>query len=62
MSPSHTRQWTVHGKNGFDSLRWNEKAEIPPLSENDVLVHFYYASPNYRDLAIPLVRLQNRRQ
>ena len=62
MTPSHTKQWTVHGKNGFDSLRWNEKAEIPRLGDNDVLVHFYYASPNYRELCIPLVRLQIRRR
>ncbi|MCJ1426032.1 hypothetical protein MMC29_003934 [Sticta canariensis] len=54
MTPSHTKQWTVHGKNGFDSLRWNEKAEIPRLGDNDVLVHFYYASPSYRELCIPL--------
>ncbi|MCJ1261660.1 hypothetical protein MMC22_001526 [Lobaria immixta] len=53
MAPSHTKQWTVEGRAGFDSLRWNERAEIPRLGDNDVLVHFYYASLNYRDLIIP---------
>lgn len=53
MAPSTTKQWTVEGSNGFDSLTFNEKAPIPKLAENDVLVHFYAASLNYRDLIIP---------
>ena len=56
MSPSTTKQWTVQGQNGFDSLKFNEKAEVPQLGENDVLVHFFAASLNYRDLIIPKVR------
>lgn len=60
MAPSHTKQWTVEGKNGFDSPRLNEKAEIPPLGDTEVLVHFYYASPTYRELCIPKVRSQTR--
>lgn len=55
MAPSTTKQWTVEGKNGFDSLKFHEKAQIPSLGEKDVLVHFYAASLNYRDLAIPKV-------
>ena len=56
MPPSTIKQWTVEGKNGFDSLKFNEKAEVPKLGENDVLVHFFAASLNYRDLIIPKVR------
>lgn len=55
MAPTTTKQWTVQGQNGFDSLQFNEKAEIPKLGENEVLVHFYAASLNYRDLIIPKV-------
>jgi NADPH:quinone reductase-like Zn-dependent oxidoreductase len=55
MAPSTTKQWTVEGKNGFDGLKFHEKAPIPSLGEKDVLVHFYAASLNYRDLAIPKV-------
>ena len=38
MAPSTTRQWNVVGKEGFDSLKWNEKAEVPQLGDKDVLV------------------------
>jgi len=55
MAPSTIKQWTVEGKNGFDGLKFHEKAPIPSLGEKDVLVHFYAASLNYRDLAIPKV-------
>ena len=58
MAPSTTKQWTVTGKNGFDSLSYNEKAEIPQLGDHDVLVNFHYASLNYRDLVIPKVALK----
>ncbi|KAL8921211.1 MAG: hypothetical protein Q9208_005822 [Pyrenodesmia sp. 3 TL-2023] len=53
MSPTTTKQWTVAGKSGFDSLKFDEKAQIPQLGDHDVLVHFHYASLNYRDLIIP---------
>lgn len=52
MAPSTTKQWTVEGTQGFDSLIFNGKAPIPKLAENDVLVHFYAASLNFRDLII----------
>lgn len=58
MAPTYTKQWTVERTTGFDGLNWNEKAEIPPLGDHDVLVHFYYASLNYRDLIISKVPLQ----
>lgn len=54
MPPSTTKQWTVEGPNGFDGLKWNDKAEIPALGDHDVLVNFHYASLNYRDLIISL--------
>ncbi|KAL2039989.1 hypothetical protein N7G274_007392 [Stereocaulon virgatum] len=53
MTPSTTKQWTVTGKTGFDSLKFDEKAEVPQLGDHDVLVNFHYASLNYRDLIIP---------
>ncbi|KAL9001407.1 MAG: hypothetical protein Q9188_005476 [Gyalolechia gomerana] len=53
MAPTTTKQWTVTGKTGFDSLNFDEKAQIPQLGDHDVLVHFHYASLNYRDLIIP---------
>lgn len=53
MAPSTTKQWTVEGKSGFDSLKFNEKADIPTLGDHDVLVNFHYVSLNYRDLIIP---------
>ncbi|KAL8720059.1 MAG: hypothetical protein Q9225_003027 [Loekoesia sp. 1 TL-2023] len=53
MAPTTTKQWTVAGKNGFDSLKFDEKAQVAHLGDHDVLVHFHYVSLNYRDLIIP---------
>ncbi|KAL8944340.1 MAG: hypothetical protein Q9216_000525 [Gyalolechia sp. 2 TL-2023] len=53
MAPTTTKQWTVTGRDGFDSLNFEEKAQIPQLGDRDVLVHFHYAALNYRDLIIP---------
>ncbi|KAL8956081.1 MAG: hypothetical protein Q9183_006421, partial [Haloplaca sp. 2 TL-2023] len=53
MAPSTTKQWTIVGKEGFQSLKLDEKAPIAQLGDHDVLVHFHYASLNYRDLIIP---------
>ncbi|ORY16790.1 alcohol dehydrogenase [Clohesyomyces aquaticus] len=53
MAPSTTKQWTVEGKDGFDSLKFNENASIPQLGDRDVLVKIHAASLNYRDLIIP---------
>ncbi|KAL8728169.1 MAG: hypothetical protein Q9166_005563 [cf. Caloplaca sp. 2 TL-2023] len=53
MAPTTTKQWIVAGKNGNDSLKFQEKAQIPQLGHHDVLVHFHYVSLNYRDLIIP---------
>ncbi|KAH4050120.1 hypothetical protein HBH98_095900 [Parastagonospora nodorum] len=53
MAPSTTKQWTVEGQNGFDSLKFNEKAPVPEIGDNDVLVKIHGASLNYRDLIIP---------
>lgn len=55
MPPSSTKQWIVQGKDGFDSLKFHDKAEIPSLGDHDVLVNFHYTSLNYRDLIIPKV-------
>ena len=53
--PKTTKQWLVQGKDGMDSLSFNEKAPIPELGDRDVLVHFHAASLNYRDVIIPKV-------
>ncbi|KAF2838679.1 NAD(P)-binding protein [Patellaria atrata CBS 101060] len=52
MAPSTSKQWVVAGKDGFDSLKFEEK-EIPKLGDKDVLVKFHATSLNYRDLVIP---------
>ena len=55
MAPTTTKQWVVVGTNGWESLHLNENAQVPPLGDYEVLVHFYFASLNYRDLIIPKV-------
>jgi len=55
MAPTTTAQWNVVGQEGFDSLKFSEKVEIPKLGDHDVLVNFHYTSLNYRDLIIPKV-------
>ncbi|KAI4140980.1 MAG: hypothetical protein L6R39_005564 [Caloplaca ligustica] len=52
MAPTTTKQWTVAGKGGFNRLKLDDKAQIPPLGDHEVLVHFHYVSLNYRDLII----------
>ncbi|KAF1993137.1 hypothetical protein P154DRAFT_451005 [Amniculicola lignicola CBS 123094] len=53
MAPTTAKQWTVEGKDGFESLKLNEKAAVPQLGDKDVLVKMHAASLNYRDLIIP---------
>jgi len=53
MAATTQKVWTVQGQTGFDSLKLNEQAPVPKVSENDVLVKFHAASLNYRDLIIP---------
>jgi hypothetical protein len=38
MAPTTTKQWTVEGQDGFDALKFNEKAQIPEIGDKDVLV------------------------
>ncbi|KAL1994506.1 hypothetical protein VTN49DRAFT_1976 [Thermomyces lanuginosus] len=52
MAPTSTKQWVVQGKNGFGDLAFTE-APVPPVGENEVLVHLRGASLNFRDLIIP---------
>lgn len=51
--PKTTKQWTLEGYNGFDSLKLNESAPVQQPSDNEVLVKLHAASLNYRDLIIP---------
>ncbi|EUC50770.1 hypothetical protein COCMIDRAFT_81048 [Bipolaris oryzae ATCC 44560] len=53
MAPSTTKAWTVQGKDGFESLKFNEQAKVPEIGDKDVLVKIHAASLNYRDLIIP---------
>jgi len=55
MAPTTTAQWTVEGKSGLDSLKFNPNAPLPKLGDHDVLVKFKAASLNYRDLVITKV-------
>ena len=36
--PSTTKSWIVDGKNGFDSLKFEESKQIPKLGDDQVLV------------------------
>lgn len=45
---------------GFSSLKFTDQAPIPSLGDTDVLVHFKYASLNYRDIVIPQVSTPNK--
>jgi NADPH:quinone reductase-like Zn-dependent oxidoreductase len=51
--PKTTKQWTIEGTNGFDSLKLNKSAPLDHPGEYEVLVKFHAASLNYRDLVIP---------
>lgn len=42
MAPSTTKQWVVEGQNGFESLKFNEKAPVPEIGGKDVLVKSRY--------------------
>ncbi|KAL8725202.1 MAG: hypothetical protein Q9181_006507 [Wetmoreana brouardii] len=53
MASTTTKQWTVAGRDGIESLKFEGNAQVPQLGDHDVLVHFYYVSLNYRDLIIP---------
>ena len=55
MAPKTQQQWTIEGRDGFDSLKLTTNAPMPELSDHDVLVQFHAVSLNYRDLAIPKV-------
>lgn len=52
MTPSTTKQWKLRGNEGFESLKFEAEAPLPPLKEREVLVHLKAASLNYRDLII----------
>lgn len=38
MAPTTTRQWTIDGKDGFESLSFHESVKIPEMGDHDVLV------------------------
>jgi NADPH:quinone reductase-like Zn-dependent oxidoreductase len=54
--PKTMRQWIVKDtKNGFDSLEFQDSAEVPTVGDYEVLVKIQAVSLNYRDLIIPQV-------
>jgi NADPH:quinone reductase-like Zn-dependent oxidoreductase len=55
MPPRTTARWILKGQNGFDSLAYEEKAAIPELGSEDVLVELHAASLNHRELIITRV-------
>lgn len=54
MSVKTTQAWQIVGSGSFDNLKFNEKFEVPEVTDHDVLVKFHSASLNFRDLVIPL--------
>lgn len=62
MAPTTTKQWTVQGQSGFDSLKLHNETPIPKLSDHDVLVNFKSVSLNYRDLIIIMVLISSHAQ
>lgn len=51
MAAETMRQWVLHGKNGIESLSF-EETHIPQPGENEVLIKLHAVSLNYRDLMI----------
>jgi NADPH:quinone reductase-like Zn-dependent oxidoreductase len=51
--PKTAAAWTVEGKDGFESLKFNKEAPVQEPTANEVLVKFHAASLNFRDLIIP---------
>lgn len=59
MAPSTMKQWVVESKEkDFDGLSL-QKAPVPKVGENEVLVKLQAASLNYRDLIIPKVNARH---
>jgi NADPH:quinone reductase-like Zn-dependent oxidoreductase len=52
-----TKSWTLSGSDGFESLKFNERYPLDDLTDHDVLIRLHAVSLNYRDVAIPKVRL-----
>jgi NADPH:quinone reductase-like Zn-dependent oxidoreductase len=53
-----TKAWTVNGTDGFESLKLNEQFPLDELTDHDILIRLHAVSLNYRDVAIPKVRLR----
>jgi hypothetical protein len=46
MAPSTTKAWSVQGKDGFESLKFNEQAKVPEVGDKDVLIKGVYSPSN----------------
>ncbi|PCH01984.1 Polyketide synthase, enoylreductase [Penicillium occitanis (nom. inval.)] len=51
MAAETMKQWVLHGRNGIDSLSF-EETSIPQPGEHEVLIKLHAVSLNYRDLMI----------
>ncbi|KAG9499440.1 hypothetical protein J7337_007896 [Fusarium musae] len=60
--PKTTRGWAVIGKGSFDNLKFNTQQSLPELPDNEVLVQFHAASPNFRDIMIAQVNKHSQDQ
>jgi NADPH:quinone reductase-like Zn-dependent oxidoreductase len=60
-NPTTTKAWVVTGisNNDFGGLEKRQNEPVPQLKEHDVLVRIEAVSLNYRDLAIPRVRVKD---
>lgn len=60
--PTTSRAWSVRDihSDSFDGIVLQEDVPLPELRDNDVLVQIEAVSLNYRDLAIPRVRILDK--
>jgi NADPH:quinone reductase-like Zn-dependent oxidoreductase len=57
--PTTSRAWSIREihSDSFDGLVLQENVALPKISDYDVLIQVEAVSLNYRDLAIPKVRI-----
>ena len=53
--PTSFRRWIIRAAENFEGLDFHENVPIPEVGENEVLVKFYAASLNFRDVIISRV-------
>jgi NADPH:quinone reductase-like Zn-dependent oxidoreductase len=53
-----TKTWTINGTDGLESLKFDEQFPLDELTDHDILIRLHAVPLNYRDVAIPKVRLR----